>query len=84
MAKSHAYKAYASQVSLSVHLDERSQRILEKAKKYDNFLHHNQELATVLLRVEPKESPSQAGAQSVCEMLMWMLEAEASIQMSKE
>lgn len=84
MAKSNPFKAYASQASLHAHLDERSKAIVEKAKKYDNFLSHNKELAKVLLHVEPKAMPSQLGCQGVCDVLMWMLEAEVSVQMSKE
>ena len=84
MAKSNPFKAYASQGTLSIHLDERAQMILEKAKKYDNFLCHNKELANILLQVGPKSMPSQEGSQKMCDMLMWMLEAEVSVQMSKE
>lgn len=73
----NAYKAH----EVKIKLDERSQRIIAKAKQYNVSLFANPNLAKKLLETKPTNTNA---SKRTVDILTWLLECEANTQMSKE
>lgn len=73
----NAYKTHEAKLEL----DERSERIIKKAKQYNVVLFANPNLAKKLLETKPKNTNT---SKKIVEVFTWLLECESNTQMSKE
>ena len=81
MKKVSAYKAYISSNDDVVKFDEREKIILEKARIFGSPVFENKSFAKTLLSIKPYDS---SNFHKVNDIVIWLLDAQESVQMSKD